>query len=78
VVVATDVVEKLDDVVARLGVEVARRFVGQNDVRCVEQGARDDDALLFATGERIRHTVALVLHPDLRQNGADALIHLLA
>jgi hypothetical protein len=48
VVVATDVVEKLDDVVARLGVEIARRFVGQNDIRRVEQGARDDDALLFA------------------------------
>jgi hypothetical protein len=76
VVLATDVVEQLHDVGSGLRVEVTRRLVGQDDIRSVEQGARNDDALLFTTREGVGHAVALILHPHLGQHLRDAFIDL--
>ena len=36
---------------ARLRIEIARGFVGQNNGRLVNQGTRNGDALLFTSGK---------------------------
>ena len=43
-----DFPQVVDNELAGLGVEVAGRLVGENQFRPVEQGAGDDDSLLFA------------------------------
>ena len=59
---------------ARLGIEVSRGLVGEDDVGVVEDGAGDDDALLLAAGELVRHLVALGLHAHLLEHLGDALL----
>ena len=44
-----NLLKKLHDAVSRHGVEVARRLIGQQQSRRVEQGACDDQTLLLAT-----------------------------
>ena len=61
----------------RLGVGVARRRVGNDDLRFVEQGAGDGDTLLLATREFARHLLGLVAHADFGQHLDDAAIYLL-
>ena len=56
--------EHLHDLVAGLGVEVARRLVGEDDVRVVDQRAGDRDALLLAAGELGRAVVEPVCQAD--------------
>ena len=46
-----EVEEKFDDAMARLGVEIAGRFVREQDLRAIDEGARDSDALLLAPRE---------------------------
>lgn len=56
----------------RLGVEVARRLIGNDDLWFVEQGAGDGDTLLLATREFARHLLGLVAHADFGQHLDDA------
>ena len=44
------VAEQGDDLLACVQVQIARRFVRQNDGRLVHEGAGDGDALLLAAG----------------------------
>ena len=48
----------------RSGIEVAGRFVGQDDDRIVDQRPRNRDALLLATGQLLRERVHAVLKAD--------------
>ena len=57
---ATDVVQESDDVSACFRIEIACRLVGQDDGWHVEQGTGDGHALLFATGEFVRHPFGFV------------------
>ena len=52
--------QQLDDRVAGRGVEVAGRFVGEEQRRIVGQRARNRDALLLAAGELRRVMVRAV------------------
>ena len=45
-------------------VEVAGRFVGQEDRRLAGEGARDGDALLLAAGELARQMFRAMRHAD--------------
>src|SRR4051812_20196885 len=45
--------EDVHDLDRRAGIEVARRFVGEQDRRLVDERARDGDALLLTAGELI-------------------------
>ena len=49
-----EVDEQVDDLARGLGVEVGGRFVGEQDRRAVDDGARDAQALLLAARERDR------------------------
>src|SRR6478609_661541 len=51
------------------GVEVAGGLVGQNDVRIVDQGPGDADALLFAAGKLRRQMLSAVFESDLVERG---------
>jgi hypothetical protein len=42
--------EDLHDFVTSLGVEVSRRLIGQEQVGCADQGARDGYSLLLSPG----------------------------
>ena len=48
---AVQAVEDLDDLLARLGIQVSGRLVGQDDFRIVDQGAGNGDPLLLTAGE---------------------------
>jgi len=43
--------EKFDDEMARLAIEIAGRFVREEDLGAIDEGARDRHTLLFATRE---------------------------
>jgi hypothetical protein len=60
--------DQVHDLEREVGVEVAGRLVGEQDVRLVDQRARDRDALLLAARERERALVAAVLQADLLQH----------
>lgn len=45
-----------------LRVKVAGRFIGQNQVRSVEEGACYHYALLFSTAQGVWHFIAFLLH----------------
>ena len=40
-----------EDLVARIAVELTGRFIGQDERGFLQQGPRDRDSLLFASGE---------------------------
>ena len=44
----------VDDPAARLGIEIAGRLVGEQDLRPIDERARERDALLFAAGKLCR------------------------
>jgi len=50
--------EQPDQPLAHVGVDIARRFVGEQQIGLGDDGARDRHALLFATRQRGR----LVVH----------------
>ncbi len=58
------IAQEFEDFCAGFGVEVARRFVGEDDFRFVDEGAGDGDPLLLATGELIGFVVAAVGEAD--------------
>ncbi len=43
--------DELHDLAAALGIEIASGFIGQEDGRVSDDGARDGDSLLLSTGE---------------------------
>src|SRR3990167_2174662 len=47
-----------------LGVEVAGRLIGEDDLRIVDERPRDGDALLLSAGELIGQIVRAMRHPD--------------
>ena len=51
IALAIQIEEKVRDLLAGRAVEVAGRFVGEQDDGLVREGARDPDALLFAPGK---------------------------
>ena len=57
-------VEQLHDLVAGLFIEVAGRFVGQDESRIVRQRPRDRDALAFAARKLRRPVAEPVTEPD--------------
>ena len=56
--------EQLEDVRAGFRVEVAGRFVGKDDLRIVDQRARDRHALHLAAAELERRVLHAVRKPD--------------
>lgn len=54
----SDFLEQPNDAFGRQRIEVAGRFVGQKQAGTVQQGAGDDQTLLFAAGKLERHLVA--------------------
>ena len=56
--------QHLDDAVAGVGVEIAGRFVGEQDLRLVRERACERDALLFAAGELGRIVVRAFCEAD--------------
>ena len=71
-----EVGEEAEDAVGVGGVEVAGRFVGQEDAGVVGQGAGNGDALLFAAGEVLAVAADLVAKADHLQEHGGALLHL--
>ena len=68
--------EQGEDVVGARAIEVARRLVGDDDRRVVDDGARDRDALLLPAGELPRVVLHPVLEADDAERGLRALLAL--
>src|SRR5579884_329837 len=56
--------QQSEDLVTRMGIEIAGRLVGQDQLRPQHQRARDGDPLLLAAGELSRPMVKAVRQPD--------------
>ena len=69
-----DLLQQIHDLHARLTVERTGRFVGEQNVGVVDDGARDGHALHLAAGHLVRRFVELVAQADLfqRLDGARA------
>src|SRR5262245_13361489 len=65
--------EEHHDFFARFGIEIAGRFVGQNDGRIVYQSARDRDALALTAREFVRLVVQTITESHLPQHVRGAL-----
>ena len=62
---ALDVEQQVHDVAAGGRVEIARRFVGQDDRRIVRERAGDGNALLLAARQLRRIVMRAIGQPDL-------------
>jgi hypothetical protein len=49
-------------------VEIPGRFIGKQDFRLFDQGARHGDSLLFSSGEVSRAMIQAVAHPEAGEN----------
>ena len=56
---AVDLEQQVDDMGAGSGIQVARRLIGQQQLRLIRQGAGDRDALLFTAAELGRVTTSI-------------------
>ena len=72
-----DLSQQLQDIVGRLGVEVAGGLVGDDHLRMIQDGPGDADTLLLTAGEFVGHLVSLVFHLHVLQHLADALVDFL-
>ena len=70
--VLADATQKFHHFEGRIGVEVARRLVGEDDIGVVEQGAGDGDALLLAARHLVWHRFALAAQSHFGQHLVDA------
>src|SRR5690606_31869368 len=61
---AVELLEQLDDGLARAGVEVPGRLVGEQDLGLVDERARERDALLLPAGKLGRIMVEPIAEPD--------------
>ena len=73
-----NLLQQIHDLYARFAVERAGRLVGEQDVRVVDDGARDGHALHLAAGHLVRRLVELVAKTDLFQHLDGARTPLLA
>ena len=73
VVRVVQVLEKRHDFFTGFRIEIARRFVGQNDGGIVYQSPRDRDALALAAGKLVRLMVQPITEPHLPQHVRGAL-----
>ena len=73
---AVERLEQVEDLVARLAVEVARGFVAEQQRGIGDDGARDADALLLAAGELPRVVPRAVGEADHAERGRDVLLAL--
>ena len=64
VAVGVEVAEEIEDFAAGLRIEVARRFVGEEERRFVHERAGDGDALALAAGEFVGLVVHAVAEAD--------------
>ena len=71
---AAYLVEKSQYEFAIVGIEIASRFVCQDDFGVVEEGASDADALLFAVRQFVDELVLLVSELDHFEDFDDALV----
>ena len=65
-----ELAEEVEDLAAGLGVEVARRLVGEQQGRLVDERAGDGDALPLAARQLIR----LMVHPVAQPDGGERLL----
>jgi hypothetical protein len=65
--------EQLDDVGARVAVEIARRLVGEENPRLIGERPRDGDALLLAARELRRKVIETIAQPHPAQQLARAI-----
>jgi hypothetical protein len=56
--------QELHDHVPGVGIELARRLVGEEEARLVRQGPGEGDALLLAAGELVRAVPRAIAQPD--------------
>src|SRR6188508_106295 len=70
--------QQVQDLVARLPVEITRRLVAEQQRRVRHDRARDADALLLAAGELARPVLRAILQADEAQGRLDALAPLAA
>ena len=73
-----NLLQQIHDLYARFAVERAGRLVGEQDVRVVDDGARDGHTLHLAAGHLVRRLVELVAQTDLFQRLDGARTPLLA
>ena len=59
-----DLAEQVHDLERQVGIEVAGRLVGEDELRIVDERARDRDALLLAARQLLGKRVHAVLQPD--------------
>src|SRR5215831_20235829 len=71
-----EVLQQLKCSVGVCGVQIARRLVGQNDVRIVCQRTSDRDALLFAAGKMTAGPSQLVAQAYAVKQLGSAIAHL--
>jgi hypothetical protein len=74
---AIDVEENVENVGARVGVEVAGRLIGQQHLWIVDERPRNRDALLLASGEFGRACVGAVEDSEAVEEFGDSLLDLL-
>ncbi len=72
-VLAVERLEQVEDLVAGLAIEIARRLVAQQQRRIGDDGARDADALLLAARQLPRIVFGAVREADDLQRDRDAL-----
>ena len=70
---AVDVPHELEDLGARVGVELAGRLVGEEHLRLVRQGDRHGHALLLAAAEALGPMIRPLPQPDQREQLARAI-----
>ena len=66
-VLAVERLQQVEDLVARLAIEIAGRLVAEQQRRVGDDRARDADALLLAAGQLPRIVVRAVAEPDDRR-----------
>ncbi len=70
---SVEAVEQLHDLDAHLGIQVAGRLVGEEDLRVARDGAGDGHALALAAGELRREVARAVREAHLLQHGLGPL-----
>ena len=72
-VLAVERLEQIQNFIARLAIQVARRLVAQQESRIGDDGAGDADPLLFAAGKGARIMLGAMGQANHRQGGLDML-----
>ena len=67
---AVEAEDQIHHRVRRVAVEVARRFVAEQDLRAVDEGPRERHALLLAAGKLDRIVIESLPQPHPREQGA--------